>query len=123
MPIGTDRQARADLQAAMLRRRDAQTAVDALEATIGNDIETTQSLRDSAAERLLLLQDVAQREQKLLELERRRLSAGRSDMREILLREERALNAQLGVVEQRVALAKAQTLLQAAQGALLQRFD
>ena len=123
MPIGTDRQARADLQAAMLRRRDAQTAVDALEATIGNDIETTQSLRDSAAERLFLLQDVAQREQKLLELERRRLSAGRSDMREILLREERALNAQLGVVEQRVALAKAQTLLQAAQGALLQRFD
>ena len=123
MPIGTDRQARADLQAAMLRRRDAQTAVDALEATIGNDIETTQSLRDSAAERLSLMQDVAQREQKLLELERRRLNAGRSDMREILLREERSLNAQLGVVEQRVALAKAQTLLQAAQGALLQRFE
>jgi outer membrane protein TolC len=123
MPIGADQQARADLQAAMLRRRDAQSAVDALESTIANDIETTQSLRDSAAERLFLMQDVAQREQKLLELERRRLSAGRSDMREILLREERSLNAQLGVVEQRVALAKAQTLLQAAQGILLQRFE
>lgn len=123
MPIGTDRQARADLQAAMLRKGDAQMAVDSLEATVGNDIETTQSLRDSAIERLALLQDVAQREQKLLELERRRLSAGRSDMREILLREERALNAQLGVVEQRVALVKAETLLQAAQGVLLQQFE
>ena len=44
-------------------------------------------------------------------------------MREILLREERALNAQLGVVEQRVALVKAETLLQAAQGVLVQQFD
>jgi hypothetical protein len=80
-------------------------------------------LRDSAVERLSFLHEVAQREQKLLELERRRLSAGRSDMREILLREERALNAQLGVVEQRVALVKAETLLQAAQGVLVQQFD
>lgn len=123
MPIGADRQAKADLQAAMLRKSDAQMAVDALEANVGNDIETTQSLRDSAVERLSFLHEVAQREQKLLELERRRLSAGRSDMREILLREERALNAQLGVVEQRVALVKAETLLQAAQGVLVQQFD
>lgn len=123
MPIGADRQAKADLQAAMLRKSDAQLAVDVLEATIGNDIDTTQTLRDSASERLLLLQDVAERERSLLDLERRRLQAGRSDMREILLREERALNAQLAVIEQRVALVKAETLLQAARGVLLSLYD
>jgi hypothetical protein len=44
-------------------------------------------------------------------------------MREILLREERAINARLAVIEQRVAWAKADVLLAAAQGILLDRFQ
>ena len=50
------------------------------------------------------------------------LTAGRSDMREILLREERAINARLAVVEQQVAWSKADVLLEAAQGQLLDRW-
>ena len=67
--------------------------------------------------------EAAEREQQQLELERKRLSAGRSGMREILFREERALNARFAVVEQQVAYARAEALLQAAQGTLLERFQ
>lgn len=123
IPLGTNLQGQADLKAAAIRRSDAALALRALELAIGNDIETTLSLRESAAERLSLLQDVAGREQKYLELERKRLEAGRSDMREILVREERAINARLGVAEQRLAAVKADLMLQAAQGVLLNRFE
>jgi outer membrane protein TolC len=123
LPIGKNLQGQADLRAAAVRRSDAELALRALELAIGNDIETTLSLRESALERLSLLQDVATREQQYLELERTRLESGRSDMREILVREERAINARLAVAEQRLAAVKADLMLQAAQGVLLNRFQ
>jgi outer membrane protein TolC len=123
MPIGANRQAGADLQAAMLRRQEAMHQIKALEVEIANDIDTGIAMISSAAERVVLWRDVAAREQRQLELERTRFVAGRSDMREILLREERAINARLAVIEQRVAWAKADVLLSAAQGILLERFQ
>jgi outer membrane protein TolC len=89
---------------------------------IANDIDTGIGMLSSATERWSLWKDVAEREQRQLELERTRLTAGRSDMREILLREERAINARLAVVEQQVAWSKADILLEAAQGQLLDRW-
>lgn len=123
MPIGANRQAGADLQAAMLRRQEAMHQIKALEVEIANDIDTGIAMLGSAAERVSLWREVAAREQRQLELERTRFVAGRSDMREILLREERAINARLAVIEQRVAWAKADVLLAAAQGILLDRFQ
>lgn len=121
-PIGTNLQGQADVQAAAIRRNDAVLALRALEVAIGNDIETSLGLRESAAERHKLLHEVAVREQRHLELERRRLEMGRSDMREILVREERAINARLAASEQRLVVVKSDVMLQAAQGVLLNRF-
>jgi outer membrane protein TolC len=105
-----------------LRRQDALLQLKALEVAIANDIDTGIGMLSSATERWTLWREVAEREQRQLELERTRLSAGRSDMREILLREERAINARLAVVEQQVAWSKADILLEAAQGQLLDRW-
>jgi hypothetical protein len=95
----------------------------ALEAAVSNDIDTAISMMNSAAQRWALWEDVARREQVQVDQERRRLAAGRSAMREILFREEKAINARLAVIEQQVAWVKAQVLLDAAQGILLERFQ
>ena len=122
-PIGENRQAKADIVASRLRQEEALLSLHALEVAISNDIDTSVGLLSSAAERWKQMLEAAEREQQQLELERKRLSAGRSGMREILFREERALNARFAVVEQQVAYARAEALLQAAQGTLLERFQ
>jgi outer membrane protein TolC len=121
IPLGENRQGRADIAAANLRRENALLAIKALEVQIANDIDTSLKMRASAAERWSHWQDVARREQQQLELERKRFSAGRSEMREILMREEKTVNSRLMVLEQQVAFAKAQVILESAQGTLLQR--
>lgn len=89
---------------------------------MASDIDTAISMMNSAAQRWSLWDEIARREQMQVDQERRRLSAGRSDVREILFREEKAINARLAVIEQQVAWVKAQVLLDAAQGILLERF-
>jgi outer membrane protein TolC len=123
MPLGANRQGQADVEAARLRRGDAMLQLRALEAAVSNDIDTAISMMNSAAQRWALWEDVARREQVQVDQERRRLAAGRSAMREILFREEKAINARLAVIEQQVAWVKAQVLLDAAQGILLERFQ
>lgn len=121
IPLDGNRQGRADTQAAALRRDDAMLGLKAAEVAIANDIDTSLALRASVAERWELWREISEREQKQLELERRKFAAGRSDVREVLQREERVVNAKLSTVEQQAAYAKAQTLLDAAQGTLLER--
>ena len=122
IPLDGNRQGRSDIKAAVLRREDAMLSLKAAEVAIANDIDTSLTLRASVAERWELWRQIAQREQQQLELEHRKFTAGRSDVREVLLREERVVNAHLSTVEQQAAYAKAQTLLDAAQGTLLERF-
>jgi len=121
IPLDGNRQGRADTQAAALRREDALLSLKAAEISIANDIDTSLALRASVAERWELWRQIAEREQKQLELELRKFTAGRSDVREVLQREERVINAKLSTVEQQAAYAKAQTMLDAAQGTLLER--
>jgi outer membrane protein TolC len=122
MPLGANRQGQADIEAARLRRDDARLQLQALESAVASDIDTAISMMNSAAQRWALWDGVARREQVQVDQERRRLVAGRSDVREILFREEKAINARLAVIEQQVAWVKAQILLDAAQGILLERF-
>jgi outer membrane protein TolC len=122
MPLGANRQGQADIEAARLRREDARLQLQALESAVASDIDTAISMMNSAAQRWVLWDGVAGREQLQVDQERRRLLAGRSDVREILFREEKAINARLAVIEQQVAWVKAQILLDAAQGILLERF-
>lgn len=121
IPLDGNRQGRADTRAAALRREDAVLNLKAAEIAIANDIDTSLALRASVAERWELWRQVAEREQKQLDLEYRKFTAGRSDVREVLQREERVINAKLSTVEQQAAYAKAQTMLDAAQGTLLER--
>ncbi len=122
IPLGGNRLANADIKAAVLRREDALLSLKAAEVAIANDIDTSLALRASVAERWELWRQVALREQRQLDLERRKFTAGRSDVREVLIREERLINAQLSTLEQQAAYAKAETMLDAAQGTLLERF-
>lgn len=123
IPLGKNLQAKADIAAAALRREDALLAVKAAEVQIANEIDTSLGLRTSAAQRWQLAQQVEQRERQRFDLERRKLAAGRSDTREVLQRLERAINASLAVKEQQLAFAKADVLLRAAQGILLDAFQ
>lgn len=122
VPLGANKQADADLQAAVLRREDALLALKAMETQIAADIDTSAALLASMSERWSLWREVATREVEQLAAERAKFAAGRSDTRELLLRQERVINARLSVQEQQVGFARAQTLLQAAQGVLMERF-
>ena len=119
MPIGENLQAKADIDAAALRRQDALQALKAAETQIVNDIDTSVALRKSVLERWELARQVEVRERQRLELEQRKFALGRSDTREQLQRIEHVINAALAVQEQQAAFAKAEVLLQAAQGVLL----
>ncbi len=123
MPLFENKQARADTEVANLRKEDAILSLKALEVAIANDIDTSLGMLSSAAERWAMWQEVANREEHQIALERQRFLSGRSDTREIILREERGINAHLAVVEQQVAWIKANTLLQAAQGTLLRQYQ
>ena len=122
IPLGENKLGRADVAAAQLRRENALLALKALEVQIVNDIDTSLQMLGSAAERWSHWQDVARREQQQLELERKRFAAGRSEVREILVREERTINSRLMVLEQQAAHARAQVILESAQGVLLRRW-
>jgi outer membrane protein TolC len=122
IPLGENKLGRADSAAASFRRENAVLALKALEVQIANDIDTSVNLVASAAERWTHWNDVARREQLQLEVERARFASGRSPMREILLREERTINSRLMVLEQQTAYAKAQVILESAQGVLMRRW-
>lgn len=118
MPLGPNRQGQADIAAAQVRQRDAELKLKSLEVDISNEVDTAFGLVQSAMQRHADWAEIARRETQALQLERQRLAAGRSGMREVLNREERALNAQLGWTEQRVAVAQARVLLASVQGVL-----
>lgn len=123
IPLGENKLGRADVVAASLRRDNALLALKALEVQIANDIDTSLNMLGSAAERWSHWQDVARREQQQVEVERNRFAAGRSEVREILLREERSINSRLMALEQQAAYAKAQIVLESSQGVLLRRWS
>ena len=123
IPLGENKLGRADVAAASLRRENALLALKALEVQISNDIDTSLSMLGSASERWSHWQDVARREQQQLEVERNRFAAGRSEVREILIREERTVNSRLMALEQQAAYAKAQIVLESSQGILLRRWS
>ncbi len=122
LPLGENQQAKADAVAAKVRQKDALLALQSLEVAIANDVETSVNLWHSSLARWRLAGEMVQREQQQLALELKRLAAGRSDFREVLTREERVINARFAVTEQQAACAKADALLQAAQGILMERF-
>jgi len=117
-----NRQAKADFAAASLRQKDALLALKALEVGIANDVDTSLKLRQSALERWGWWQASAAREARHVAVEREKFRAGRSDIREVLLREERLINAQLAAIEQQASVVKAEALLQASQGVLLEQY-
>lgn len=123
IPIGKNLEGQANLAAASIRRENAILEIKALEVQIANDLHTSANMMLSAASRWTQWQDVARREQQQVEFERQRFVAGRSATREILMREERAANARLTLIEQQAAYARARVVFESAQGTLLQRWS
>ncbi len=123
IPMDGNQLAKADLRSALARRQDAEQSIQALEVAIANDVETSVGLIASAVRRFELTSDVAQREQRQLDLDRRRMTEGRGSLREVLISQERASGARLQMLDQQTQHAKADVLLDAAQGTLLGRFQ
>ncbi|WP_160162700.1 TolC family protein [Magnetococcus marinus] len=120
--LNGNKQAKADVQSARAKREEAALAVKSLEVTITNDIDTSLNALKSACKRWKYWDKVANREEQRVVMEKDRVKAGRSDVRQLLLSEERAIDARQVLKEQQVAFAKAQALLATAQGTLLEQF-
>jgi len=123
MPIGENQQASADLRAARARAQEALLALKSVESTLANDIDTSHAMIRSSYERYQLFAEIAEREARLTQVLRQKLIAGRSDMRELLVSQERAINSRIAMHEQAVAHAKALTIRALAQGILLDQFQ
>jgi outer membrane protein TolC len=118
VPLAGNQRARADIAAALLRQKDAALNAEALLIEIENDVTNRFALRQSAVQRWRHWQEIVAREDRQLALEQQRFSAGRSDVRDILLREERLINARQNLLEQQAVVARADVLLRASAGEL-----
>lgn len=117
--VGTDRAMEANLAAAKIKQQQAADERDALRYDIQQDVRSAVAMVKGAAARWKLWQGALRREEKNLALEQRRFDSGRSDIRELLLAQERLINVDLQVVEQRVSYARALALLSLTQGKTL----
>lgn len=122
-PLGPNQQGQADIAAAQARLEQAQWQARAVQAQVVNEISTALSLKQSAAMRYAQWQDIVEREQQAVALEEKRLNLGRTSVRDLLNRQEHLIDAQQSLIEQQVAYAQADVLLQAAQGTLAQRWQ
>lgn len=122
VPLGANAQGEAGYAQAYARLDEARLNLQALEVSIRNDISNSLRLVENVKQRWDHWRAVAARETNQLVLERKRLENGRSDMRELLFKEERAMNARMSVVEQQASYAKALVLQQAAAGSLLRDY-
>jgi outer membrane protein TolC len=122
MPLGENRQADADLRVAQLRRDDAGLGLNAIQSAISTDIANSHEIIRSSVDRYRLFAEIADRESRMADALRRKIKAGRAEMRELLISEERVINARLAMQEQAVINAKGQALLALAQGRVLERF-
>jgi outer membrane protein TolC len=117
--VGSDRAMEANLAAAKIKQQQAADERDALLNDIRQDIRSAVAMVKGAAARWELWKGALERERQNLELERKRFDSGRSDIRSLLLAEERLINVDLQVIEQRVAYARALALLSLTQGQAL----
>ncbi len=122
VPLGENRQAAADLRSAQVRKEDALLGLKAVESALASDIDSSHAVIRSSTERHRLFAEIADRESQLARALRQKLAAGRVDMRELLISEERVINSRTAMQEQAVAHAKGQALLGLATGTLLERY-
>jgi outer membrane protein TolC len=117
--LGEDRAMQANLAAAKIKQQQASDERKALEFDIREDVSSAAAMVQGAATRWELWRSALKRERDNLALERQRFASGRSDVRALLLAQERVINVELQVIEQRVAYARARALLSISQGKLL----
>ena len=122
VPLGENRQAAADLRSAQIRKEDALLGLKAVESALASDIDSSHAVIRSSTERHRLFAEIADRESQLARALRQKLAAGRVDMRELLISEERVINSRTAMQEQAVAHAKGLALLGLATGTLLERY-
>lgn len=122
IPLGGNRRAGAELRSARMGKEKALLDLKAVETAMANDIDNSLSALSTGYERWQMYRRVLDAEGRQLDTERRLLAAGRSDMRNVLSREEGLIRTRSAVLEQTVAFAKAKMALAVAQGTLLDAF-
>ncbi len=122
IPLGGNRKASAELRSARMGKEKALLDLKGVETAIANDVDNSLAALDSSYQRWQMYGQVLATEERQLTTERRLLQAGRSDMRNVLAREEAMIRTRTALLEQSVAFAKAKMSLAVAQGTLLDGF-
>ncbi|MEG3640323.1 TolC family protein [Magnetococcus sp. PR-3] len=123
MPLGGNNAAKSAVQSQIHKKRRALFALKEIEVTIATSINSALHGIEHAEARLNKLKKAEQINQKLYDLEKKRLKIGQSNSRKVLEREENLNTAQQATLEARVALEKAMIKLQLVEGSLLQAYN
>ncbi len=122
IPLGGNRKASAELRSARMGKEKALLDLKGVETAIANDVDNSLAAIDSSYQRWQMYGQVLTTEERQLSTERRLLEAGRSDMRNVLAREEAMIRTRTALLEQSVAYARAKMSLAVAQGTLLDNY-
>ncbi|MBF0460790.1 MAG: TolC family protein [Magnetococcales bacterium] len=118
-PLGGNQGANADLRIARMNKEKALLDLKAAETAISNEIQSGLAAYQSGRERWQMYRNILDTGEKQLAMERQLFNSGRSDMRSLLAREESMVRTRVSLLEQVVAMEKAQVALDVAQGTLL----
>ncbi len=119
IPLGGDKKSRSEVEATKQRKRQALLELKAVEVSLSNTLDTAlQSVRYTR-EQVGHYAEITEMNRRLLEAEKARLQAGKSNTRVVLEREENLNEAKEQEVESLVRYKKSLLQLELAEGSLL----
>ena len=123
IPLGGGIDTRSEVVAAKYRCRQAEMDLRSTEVRIANDIESTVRIIDQAAEQVCNSRRTVELNERMLDVELARFSAGRSNSWEMLKRENLLNQAKIAQLESLVRYKRAVLACLMAQGKLLDTYD
>ncbi|MHB8092114.1 MAG: TolC family protein [Syntrophales bacterium] len=119
VPLGGSKKAASELEATKQRKRQALLELKAVEVSLTNAVDTALRNMENAKEQVLQQAGAVEINRRLLKTESQRFTAGKSNSRTLLEREETLNNAREGEVEGLVRYMKSLYQLELAEGSLL----
>jgi len=119
IPLGGNKKAASEFEATKQRKRQALLELKAVEVALANSVDTTLRNMESAREQVLQQVGAVELNRRLLKTEFQRFTAGKSNSRVLLEREEKLNTVKEGEVESQVRYMKALYQFDLAEGSLL----
>jgi len=119
IPLGGSKKAASELEATRQRKRQALLELKAVEVSLANAVDTAIRNMENAREQVLQQSGAVEINRRLLKTESQRFTAGKSNSRILLEREENLNNSREGELEGLVRYMKSLYQLELAEGSLL----